>query len=61
VTFFKYLTLQILLIQELQHLNLTYSGSVGKRTIRFGLAGGATELNCPNINITAGTDIIDLL
>jgi hypothetical protein len=40
-------------------INLTYSGSVGKRTIRFGSAGGATELNCPNINITGGTDIID--
>jgi hypothetical protein len=39
-------------------VNLTYSGSVGKRTLNFGFIAGATESNVLNINITAGTDQI---
>jgi hypothetical protein len=35
--------------------NFTYSGSTGTRVISF---GAALESNVPNINVTAGTDII---
>jgi hypothetical protein len=38
-------------------VNLTYSGSVGTRTINTGLAGGV-EANSPNFNVSAGTDIV---
>lgn len=39
-------------------LNLTYSGSTGTRTISFG-ATGATETNCFDIAITAGSDTVN--
>jgi hypothetical protein len=38
-------------------LNLTYSGSVGTRSISFG-ATGATVVSSFNINVTAGSDIV---
>lgn len=40
--------------------NLTYSGSVGGRTIVIGNAAGATESNALNVNVTAGTDLCAL-
>lgn len=39
-------------------INFTYSGATGTRNLRFGNGGGFTETNSPNINITAGTDIV---
>jgi len=38
-------------------LNLTYSGSVGTRTISFGASLG-TYVNAPNINVAAAGDIV---
>jgi hypothetical protein len=40
------------------NINLSYSGSVGTRTMNF--TTGGTEANSLNFNITAGTDIIAL-
>lgn len=40
-------------------VNFTYSGSVGTRTLRVGSTAGANEANALNLNITAGTDIIN--
>jgi hypothetical protein len=37
-------------------VNMTYSGSVGTRTITIGSTSGATESNVLNINVTAGGD-----
>lgn len=39
-------------------ISFTYSGATGTRNLRFGNGGGFTETNSPNINITAGTDIV---
>jgi hypothetical protein len=39
-------------------VNLTYSGSVGTRTITSGNTAGATESNVMNFNISAGGDIV---
>lgn len=41
-------------------VNLTYAGATGTRTISHGSTAGATEANSVNINITAGTDVIQL-
>jgi hypothetical protein len=43
-------------------VNLTYSGSVGSRSVNGGniFTGGGTEFNCVSFNITAGTDTIAL-
>jgi len=40
-------------------VNFTYSGSTGGRTIATGAV--STENNCPSINITAGTDTVNLV
>jgi hypothetical protein len=42
------------------NINATYTGGTGTRTINFGSSGGAIEANAPNLNITAGTDIVTL-
>jgi hypothetical protein len=44
-------------------VNFTYSGSVGTRNIHHGSASGAgaSESNAININVTAGTDIVDMV
>ena len=39
-------------------INLTYSGSVGTRTITSGNTAGSTESNVMNFNVTAGGDIV---
>ncbi len=39
-------------------INLTYSGSVGTRSISSGNTAGATESNVMNFNVTAGGDIV---
>lgn len=39
--------------------NATYSGAVGTRTFRIGSSSGATESNVINVNISAGSDIVD--
>lgn len=41
-------------------INFAYSGSTGIRTINIGNAAGATEANSISVNITNGTDIIDI-
>ncbi len=41
-------------------INATYSGSTGTRSIRFGSTSGATESNALNLNISAGTDIVNI-
>ena len=40
--------------------NSTYAGATGTRSIRFGSSGGATEANVFSLNITAGTDIVNM-
>jgi trimeric autotransporter adhesin len=40
--------------------NLTYSGSTGTRTCRFGNVAGGSISNAPNIKISAGTDALNL-
>jgi len=41
-------------------INLTYSGSVGTRTVNSGNTVGGTETNVFNFNITAGSDTVAL-
>lgn len=41
-------------------VNLTYSGSVGTRSVSFGNTAGATESNVLDVNITAGTDTVSI-
>jgi hypothetical protein len=41
-------------------INATYSGSTGTRTINIGGTSGATEANVVSINVSAGSDIINL-
>jgi len=41
-------------------VNLTYSGSVGTRTVNSGNTSGGTETNVLNFNITAGSDTVSL-
>jgi hypothetical protein len=40
--------------------NCTYSGSVGTRIIRAGNTTGGSNLTAVTVNITAGTDIVDV-
>lgn len=42
-------------------INLTYSGAVGTRTVRFGNTAGATESNVISLNVVSGTDIISFV
>jgi hypothetical protein len=42
-------------------VNCTYSGSVGERQIRSGYTAGGSETNALNFNISAGTDIVNIL
>lgn len=39
-------------------INATYSGSTGQRLMYFGYTSGGTQFNCPNFNITNGSDQI---
>ncbi len=42
------------------NINLTSPGGAGTRTVVFGTISGATESNVININVTAGSDTVDL-
>jgi hypothetical protein len=41
-------------------VNATYSGSVGTRQIGFGAGGGATEANVLTLNVSAGSDTLNI-
>lgn len=41
-------------------VNCTYAGATGTRTLRFGSTGGATEAQVLSVNISAGTDVVDM-
>lgn len=41
-------------------INATYSGSTGTRTIRIGSLAGGTEANAMDVNISAGSDTVNL-